>query len=136
MFFSLAFPALRSGRYSNFLLPGVSPLFLGVTLGTLVANHTHNMDLPTLVIDGMTHCFSIHGQTLEGDLLVISNSVLASDIFRNYSQPSPAHMERFVIFHPPPLYHSQKYWWGCYIWQSTGQLVRQILFEFDFASEL
>ena len=36
-------------------------------------------------------------ETLEGDLLVIPNSVLASDPFRNFSQPTSVHMERIVI---------------------------------------
>ncbi len=41
--------------------------------------------------------YSTSLETLEGDLLVIPNSVLASDPFRNYSQPTPVHMERIVI---------------------------------------
>ncbi len=35
--------------------------------------------------------------TLEGDLLVIPNSVLASGTFYNFSQPTAIHMERIVI---------------------------------------
>lgn len=35
--------------------------------------------------------------TLEGDLLVIPNSVLASGTFYNFSQPTAVHMERIVI---------------------------------------
>ena len=51
--------------------------------------------------------YSVTLKTLENDLLVIPNSVLARDTFRNYSQPSPVHMERVIIQfweeHPPNL---------------------------------
>lgn len=51
--------------------------------------------------------YSVTLKTLENDLLVIPNSVLARDTFRNYSQPTPVHMERVVIQfweeHPPNL---------------------------------
>ncbi len=51
--------------------------------------------------------YSVTLKTLENDLLVIPNSVLARDTFRNYSQPSPVHMERIIIQfweeHPPSL---------------------------------
>ncbi len=51
--------------------------------------------------------YSVTLKTLENDLLVIPNSVLARDTFRNYSQPSPLHMERITIQfweeHPPNL---------------------------------
>ena len=41
--------------------------------------------------------YSTSLQTFEMDLLVIPNSVLASDTFNNFSQPTPIHMERIVI---------------------------------------
>ncbi len=51
--------------------------------------------------------YSVTLRTLENDLLVIPNSVLARDTFRNYSHPSPVHMERVIIRfweeHPPNL---------------------------------
>ncbi len=51
--------------------------------------------------------YSVTLKTLENDLLVIPNSVLARDTFRNYSQPTPVHMERVIIQfweeHPPNL---------------------------------
>ncbi len=51
--------------------------------------------------------YSVTLKTLENDLLIIPNSVLARDTFRNYSQPSSVHMERIVIQfweeHPPNL---------------------------------
>jgi len=49
--------------------------------------------------------YSVSLRTFEGDLLVIPNSVLARDTFRNYSRPTPLHMERIIIQvseeHPP-----------------------------------
>jgi len=51
--------------------------------------------------------YSVTLKTFENDLLIIPNSVLARDTFRNYSQPSPIHMERIVVQfweeHPPNL---------------------------------
>ncbi len=41
--------------------------------------------------------YSVSLRTFEDDLLVIPNSVLARDTFRNYSRPNPLHMERIVI---------------------------------------
>ncbi len=41
--------------------------------------------------------YSTSLETFEKDLLVIPNSVLASDTFNNFSQPTPVHMERIVI---------------------------------------
>ena len=74
-------------------------LFAGITLISArqfkIGDWIQTGDVTGKVIT--VNWYSTSLETFEKDLLVIPNSVLASDTFNNFSQPTPIHMERIVI---------------------------------------
>ncbi len=84
-------------------------LFAGITLISArqfqVGDWLKTGDVVGRVITVNWHSVSL--ETFEGDLLVIPNSVLASNTFHNYSRPKRVHMERVIIQfceeHPPNM---------------------------------
>ena len=77
----------------------VGGLFAGITLISArqfkVGDWLQTGDVTGKVLT--VNWYSTSLETFEKDLLVIPNSVLASDTFTNFSQPTSVHMERFVI---------------------------------------